>query len=73
MTIRILIVDDQALPCEGLHTLLRMQPGPEIVGEAANGTGIIQMDGKSEPIFESDSIAIRYRRENGTNVLLGGA
>jgi len=35
--IRILIVDDQALFREGLRTLLSVQPGLEISGEAANG------------------------------------
>jgi DNA-binding NarL/FixJ family response regulator len=37
MTIRILLVDDQALFREGLRTLLSIQPNLEIVGEAKNG------------------------------------
>ena len=36
-TIRILIVDDQALFREGLRTLLSVQTDLEVVGEAANG------------------------------------
>lgn len=36
-SIRILIVDDQALFREGLRTLLSVQAGLEIVGEAGNG------------------------------------
>jgi DNA-binding NarL/FixJ family response regulator len=36
-SIRILIVDDQALFREGLHTLLSVQAGMEVVGEAGNG------------------------------------
>jgi DNA-binding NarL/FixJ family response regulator len=35
--IRLLIVDDQALFREGLRTLLSVQPGLEVAGEAANG------------------------------------
>jgi DNA-binding NarL/FixJ family response regulator len=38
-TIRILIVDDQALFREALHTLLSVQTDFEVVGEAANGEG----------------------------------
>ena len=37
MTIRVLLVDDQALFREGLGTLLSLQEDIEIVGEAANG------------------------------------
>ena len=36
-SIRLLIVDDQALFREGLHTLLSVQAGLEVVGEADNG------------------------------------
>ena len=35
--IRILIVDDQALFREGLHTLLSVQPDLQVVGEARHG------------------------------------
>ncbi len=35
--IRVLLVDDQALFREGLRTLLSLQPGLEIVGEAVHG------------------------------------
>jgi DNA-binding NarL/FixJ family response regulator len=35
--IRILLADDQALFREGLRTLLSIEPGLEVVGEAANG------------------------------------
>ncbi|WP_430296854.1 hypothetical protein [Sinomonas sp. B1-1] len=37
MTIRVLVADDQALFREALVTLLEVQAGVEVVGEAANG------------------------------------
>lgn len=37
MSIRVLLVDDQALFREGLHTLLALHDDIEIVGEASNG------------------------------------
>jgi DNA-binding NarL/FixJ family response regulator len=35
--IRILIVDDQSLICEGLQTMLDLQPDLQVVGTASNG------------------------------------
>jgi DNA-binding NarL/FixJ family response regulator len=35
--VRLLLVDDQRLMREGLRTLLEMEPGLEVVGEASNG------------------------------------
>ena len=40
--IRVLLVDDQSLFREGLHTLLSVQPAINVVGEAANGEEAIQ-------------------------------
>jgi len=42
-SIRILLADDQALFREGLHTLLSLQPGLEVVGEAANGEEAVRL------------------------------
>lgn len=42
-TIRILIVDDQSLFREGLHTLLSVQDDFDIVGEAANGEEALRL------------------------------
>ncbi|MBN1934323.1 MAG: response regulator transcription factor [Anaerolineae bacterium] len=41
-TIRVLLVDDQALFREGLRTLLSVQPGIQVVGEAGNGQQAIE-------------------------------
>lgn len=49
MTIRILIVDDQALFREGLRTLLSVQPDFEIVGEAGNGEEGLKMAVQTRP------------------------
>jgi DNA-binding NarL/FixJ family response regulator len=42
-TIRILLADDQSLFREGLRTLLSVQTGFEVVGEAANGEEAIRL------------------------------
>jgi DNA-binding NarL/FixJ family response regulator len=41
--IRILLADDQALFREGLHTLLSVQAGLEVVGEAGNGEEAVRL------------------------------
>lgn len=40
--IRILLCEDQTLMRQGLHTVLELEPGFEVVGEAANGEKAIQ-------------------------------
>jgi len=49
MTIRILLVDDQALFREGLHTLLSVHDDLEVVGEASNGQEAIAAVAKLAP------------------------
>ncbi len=49
MTIRILLVDDQALFREGLHTLLSVHDDLEVVGEASNGQEAIDAVEKLGP------------------------
>jgi len=41
-TIRILLCEDQTLMRQGLHTVLELEPGFEVVGEAINGEDAIQ-------------------------------
>ena len=47
--ITILLVDDQTLFREGLHTILSVQPGLEVVGEAANGQEALTMAQALQP------------------------
>jgi DNA-binding NarL/FixJ family response regulator len=49
MRIRLLLVDDQALFREGLHTLLSMQPEVDVVGEAANGEEALRLTATLRP------------------------
>ena len=49
MSIRILLVDDQALFREGLHTLLSVQPDIEVIGEAENGAVAVEMVAQHRP------------------------
>jgi DNA-binding NarL/FixJ family response regulator len=48
-TIKILLVDDQALFREGLRTLLTVQPDFEVVGEASNGEEALRMCANLRP------------------------
>jgi DNA-binding NarL/FixJ family response regulator len=48
-TIRLLLVDDQALFREGLRTLLSVQPGMEVVGEAGNGEEALRQAAALQP------------------------
>jgi DNA-binding NarL/FixJ family response regulator len=41
-TIRVLIVDDQTLMRQGLQTLLELQPGISVVGQAADGIAALE-------------------------------
>jgi len=47
--IRVLIVDDQALFREGLHTLLSVQTDLQVVGEARNGEEALRLAATHEP------------------------
>jgi DNA-binding NarL/FixJ family response regulator len=47
--IRVLLVDDQSLFREGLRTLLSVQPGFEVVGEAADGEEALQLAAALKP------------------------
>ncbi len=49
MTIRVLLVDDQALFREGLHTLLSLWPDIEVVAEAANGQEAVRLTRELRP------------------------
>src|SRR5205085_10855918 len=45
-TIRILLCEDQTLMRQGLRTILELEPGFQVVGEAANGEEAIKSYGE---------------------------
>jgi DNA-binding NarL/FixJ family response regulator len=47
--IRVLLADDQALFREALHTLLSVQPGIEVVGEAGDGEEALRLIAQLQP------------------------
>jgi DNA-binding NarL/FixJ family response regulator len=49
MSIRILLVDDQALFREGLNTLLSVHDDIDVVGEAENGEAALEMAAQTNP------------------------
>jgi len=49
MPIKVLLVDDQALFREGLHTLLAVHADLEVVGEAANGEEALRLAAAQQP------------------------
>ncbi|HEY48371.1 MAG TPA: response regulator transcription factor [Anaerolineae bacterium] len=49
MTIRVLLVDDQALFREGLETLLSVHEDIQVVGQASNGQEALQIATKVQP------------------------
>lgn len=49
MSIRVLLVDDQALFREGLSTLLSLHPDLDVVGEAANGLEALDLIAELRP------------------------
>jgi DNA-binding NarL/FixJ family response regulator len=49
MSIRVLLVDDQALFREGLNTLLSIHDDIDVVGEAENGDAALEMAAQTKP------------------------
>ena len=49
MNIRILLVDDHEVMCEGLGALLRKQEHMEVIGQAMDGRSAVQMAGELSP------------------------
>jgi len=61
--IRLLICEDQTLMREGLHTVLTLEPGFEVVGEALDGAQAVQLaEGLRPDIVLMD---VQMPRQNG--------
>ena len=63
--IRVLIVDDQALFSEGLHTLLSIQTDLQVVGEARNGEEALRLAAAHEPDTIQDGPAYAHPGRRG--------
>lgn len=60
MTIRVVLVDDQDLVRTGFRMILEEAPGIEVVGEAADGAGAVEMAARHSP----DVIVMDVRMPN---------
>jgi len=49
MSIRILLVDDHEVMCEGLEALLKKEPDMEVIGRAADGRSAVRMARELSP------------------------
>jgi two-component system, NarL family, response regulator DegU len=61
--IRLLICEDQTLMREGLHTVLALEPGFAVVGEALDGAHAVQLAGELRP--DIVLMDVQMPRQNG--------
>ncbi|MBA4116162.1 MAG: response regulator transcription factor [Rubrobacter sp.] len=66
-TIRVLIVDDQALIRQALKTLLDLEGGIEVVGEAADGLAALEMVSETQP--DVALVDVRMPRMDGVELV----
>src|ERR1051326_2321192 len=57
-TIRILLCEDQTLMRQGLRTILELEPGLEVVGEAADGEGAVRQYHKLRALGNGPDIVL---------------
>lgn len=65
--VRVLIVDDQALVRQGLRTLLELEDGIEVVGEAADGVEALRKIPDTRP--EVALVDVRMPRMDGVELI----
>ena len=67
--ITLLLADDHPIVREGLRTIIELQPDFEVVGEAANGSEVLQFLSNSEQTIDVLLLDLDMPEMNGLEVI----